>query len=160
MPRDAISTTNATSTAGSTDSETMKGADTTKAMTMLLRVRRLGEILITIDGRRLGDHRLGETPITNDARSDARRLGEILITIDGRRRDLEVVAHQYDVCDADRDRVRRRHEPVRAPREDARRSSAPASTSAPATRERLGLRELRQFQLRAQVGVFSVLHAR
>ena len=51
MPRDAISTTNATSTAGSTDSETMKGADTTKAMTMIMRVRRLGEILITIDGR-------------------------------------------------------------------------------------------------------------
>jgi len=39
---------------------------------------------------------------------------------------------QYDVYDADRDRDRRRHEPVRAPREDARRSSAPASTSAPA----------------------------
>lgn len=90
MPRDAISTTNATSTAGSTDSETMKGADTTKAMTMIMRVRRLGEILITIDGRRLGDHRLGETPITNDARRDARRLDEILITMD--RRDLEVVA--------------------------------------------------------------------
>ena len=40
---------------------------------------------------------------------------------------------QYDVCDADRDRVRPQYEPVRAAREDARRSSAPASTSAPAT---------------------------
>lgn len=37
------------------------------------------------------------------------------------------------MCDADRDRVRRQYEPVRAAREDARRSSATASTSAPAT---------------------------
>jgi hypothetical protein len=124
---------------------------------MIMRVRRLGEILITIDGRRLGDHRLGETPITNDARRDARRLDEILITMD--RRDLEVVATSTTCVtpiaiafDAIRacTRCARRRAPFERYSIDVGASDC----------ERLGLRKLRQFQLRAQVGVFSVLHAR